>query len=446
MISIATAQARSTELEFAASSLALVFAAAALAFCTPVAFSIATVFLFACPHNWVELRYFLSRLPTRFEKLKAFFAISLGGLFCLLSTYFALSYLLSGKLVSTSACAQFQAAWNSLFIAWIVCLILSAAKTKKDRDWTLAVPLGFVAMAAAWYCPAAFALSLIYLHPLVGMWILDREIKRSRPQWRQAYHLCLCAVPIVLTWFCSQLVNAPSLPATTTLSAQITNHAGANIFPTVSSHLLVSTHTFLEMIHYGIWLAAIPIVSSGWQGWKPRAIPLTSRFALARKLIPILFAFSSFATVVLWISFAWNYSVTRDVYFALAMAHVLAEDTVSAQDIHIDQMTLPAIIMSALSGYVLSVVVETPVLLACLSRRHPLQDRLFAGVWLTACSYPVVSLVIPSVIDPRQYWIPYLCIAETFAPLSECIVFWLAFGEKAEWGRRSFIKIWARSY
>jgi hypothetical protein len=101
-------------------------------------------------------------------------------------------------------------------------------------------------------------------------------------------------------------------------------------------------------------------------------------------------------------------------------------------------MTLPAIILSALSGYVLSVAVETPVLLACLSRRHPLQDRLFAGVWLTACSYPVVSLVIPLIIDPRQYWIPYLCIAETFAPLSECIVFWLAFGEKAEWGRRSF--------
>jgi hypothetical protein len=45
----------------------------------------------------------------------------------------------------------------------------------------------------------------------------------------------------------------------------------------------------------------------------------------AKKLIPVVFAVSSFATIVLWIGFVWNYSTTRDVYFALAMAHVLAE-------------------------------------------------------------------------------------------------------------------------
>jgi hypothetical protein len=94
--------------------------------------------------------------------------------------------------------------------------------------------------------------------------------------------------------------------------------------------------------------------------------------------------------------------------------------------------------LSAISGYIMSVVIETPVLIGCLSSRHPLQDRLFAGVWLTACSYPIVSLVIPMFINPAQHWIPYLCVAEVFAPLSECILFWIAFGDKAQLGRRSF--------
>jgi hypothetical protein len=77
------------------------------------------------------------------------------------------------------------------------------------------------------------------------------------------------------------------------------------------------------------------------------------------------------------------------------------------------------------AGYVLTVAVETTVLVALLSRRHPLRHRLFAGVWLTACTYPVVWLVLPPLFDER--WL-YLVVAETFAPAAECLLFWLAFG------------------
>ena len=35
-------------------------------------------------------------------------------------------------------------------------------------------------MSFAWIDPALFNLSLVYLHPLVGFWILDREIIPSR--------------------------------------------------------------------------------------------------------------------------------------------------------------------------------------------------------------------------------------------------------------------------
>lgn len=70
--------------------------------------------------------------------------------------------------------------------------------------------------------------------------------------------------------------------------------------------------------------------------------------------------------------------------------------------------------------FLLTVAVETAVLLAGLSRRHPMKVKLFAGVWLTACTYPVVWLVLPDLFEER--W-KYLLAAETFAPVAECGLF-----------------------
>lgn len=77
-----------------------------------------------------------------------------------------------------------------------------------------------------------------------------------------------------------------------------------------------------------------------------------------------------------------------------------------------------------LGCYLLTVAVESAVLLPGLSRRHPIWVRLFAGCWLTACTYPVVWLVLPPAFENR--W-AYLLAAETFAPAAECGLFWLAF-------------------
>ena len=90
-----------------------------------------------------------------------------------------------------------------------------------------------------------------------------------------------------------------------------------------------------------------------------------------------------------------------------------------------------------LFGYCFSVLVETPILLVGLSPRHSYGRRLFAGLWLTACTYPVVVLVLPMCIDAREQRALYLAVAETFAPAAECALFWAAFGTRAEWGRRS---------
>src|SRR5215218_5798956 len=80
-----------------------------------------------------------------------------------------------------------------------------------------------------------------------------------------------------------------------------------------------------------------------------------------------------------------------------------------------------------LVGFALTVAVETAVLLALLSRRHPVRVRLFAGVWLTACTYPVVWLVLPPLFDMHTQRGLYLLVAETFAPVAECVLFWFAF-------------------
>src|SRR4051812_14597466 len=80
-----------------------------------------------------------------------------------------------------------------------------------------------------------------------------------------------------------------------------------------------------------------------------------------------------------------------------------------------------------LLGYLFTVAVETPVLLLCLSKRHAPKRRLFAGLWLTACTYPVVVLVLPPLFADTSRAL-YLAVAETFAPAAECALFYLAFG------------------
>jgi hypothetical protein len=80
-------------------------------------------------------------------------------------------------------------------------------------------------------------------------------------------------------------------------------------------------------------------------------------------------------------------------------------------------------------GYLLTILIETPILVIGLSRRHSLKRKLLAGIWLTACTYPIVTLVLPVLFSSKSRTL-YLIVAETFAPVAECVLFWLAFGEK----------------
>ena len=80
-------------------------------------------------------------------------------------------------------------------------------------------------------------------------------------------------------------------------------------------------------------------------------------------------------------------------------------------------------------GYLFTVLIETPVLLVGLSPKVSFKQKLLCGVWLTACTYPIVILVLPAIFFGESRAL-YLAVAETFAPVAECILFWVAFRGK----------------
>src|SRR5215467_12009809 len=86
-------------------------------------------------------------------------------------------------------------------------------------------------------------------------------------------------------------------------------------------------------------------------------------------------------------------------------------------------------------GYILTVLIETPILILGLSPRHTLRRNVLCGIWLNACSYPVVVLVLPLLLSGASQGI-YVGVAETFAPVSECALFWAAFGPRTDPNRQ----------
>ena len=180
-------------------------------------------------------------------------------------------------------------------------------------------------IAVVWLVPQAWDVGLVYLHPLIALLFLDRELGRRRPQWRPAYRACLACLPIVLGVLWWQLADSPPLAGQDMLTMRITRHAGADFLAGVSSHLLVSTHTFLEMLHYGVWLVAMPLIAMRAAPWKLQSVPLARRSRSWRGGVITLIALGAVAVLALWACFLGNYAATRDVYFTLAIAHVLAE-------------------------------------------------------------------------------------------------------------------------
>lgn len=307
---------------FGAIVLLCIVASAGFASWLPLPVSIVTVFLFAGPHNWFELRYFLMRLPVRFGKSRNFFLTAFAGLGVLTLSYVSLPLLYNG---SDEAWSIVIASWNSLFLFWLVLLVWLRGRQKPRANWTWTIPVGLALCSLNWFWPDLFSLAIVYVHPLVALWFLDRHLSRTRPEWLRIYRRCLCVLPVVLVGMVWQLSRSTPLPDSNGLFWRITQHSGAELLPQVSSHMLVSVHLFLEMLHYGVWIVALPLIGATARFWDVKTVPLARHARGFPRLMAGLLVLALAAVVFLWLSFSIDYSTTRDVYFTIAIAHVLAE-------------------------------------------------------------------------------------------------------------------------
>ena len=98
--------------------------------------------------------------------------------------------------------------------------------------------------------------------------------------------------------------------------------------------MLVTVHLFLEMLHYAVWLVALPLIARVGQSvvqpdsrrvWQLASIPVARHSRGFPKLIGSLLVLGLAVVVLMWIGFSVDYATTRDVYFTVAIAHVLAE-------------------------------------------------------------------------------------------------------------------------
>ena len=291
----------------------------------PLQMSIITIFLFAGLHNMMEFRYFAARMPVKWGRSRVYYLVAVAGVIILAAGYLTLFFGSGNWLWSDDIWTTTIATWNTTLLIWLGVLFYLRGKQRPRSDWGWAVPAALMISAVAWIVPQYFSLGLVYLHPFVAMWFLERQIRRTRPDWLRAYHYCLASIPVFVIVLWIVLSGQPDLPEDTGLFWRIAQHAGSSALPGVSSHLLVATHVFLESIHYAVWILLIPLVDWRAMPWKFSEVPLFSHKSGFPKLFAAAVVVGLFLMAALWAGFSIDYTATRDIYFAFAIAHVLAE-------------------------------------------------------------------------------------------------------------------------
>lgn len=310
---------------FLAAFILLISAAAILIGSLPLQLSIITIFIFAGPHNIMEFRYFAARMPVRWGRSRGYYSAAIAGVLVLAAAYLTIYFAGGFWPWSPDAWTFLIGFWNTAFILWIGLLFWMRGRRRPRTDWSLAIPIAFFVSGLAWLIPQFFSLGLVYLHPLIALWFLERQIRRTRPAWLRAYHLSLLATAVVLMVLWAALAGSADLPAETGLFWRISQHAGSEILSGISSRVLVATHVFLETVHYFVWLLIIPLADSRAVPWRLNDVPLFANAEGFPKAFCTFLAAGVLLVFALWVGFAADYAATRDIYFAFAIGHVLAE-------------------------------------------------------------------------------------------------------------------------
>ncbi len=306
-------------------ALAVTAGLALIACLAPLRASIVAVFLFAGPHNWLEARYFLSRLPARAGRLRGYFTLAFAGIVGLSAAFLVLIAGPGVWCLDGEAWAVVHGIVQTALILWVALLAHMRGHTnpRRDRGWVW--PAALLLVAFAWAFPSLWSAALVYTHPLLALWLLGRELQRSRPELLPALRLVLMSLPALLALLWWRHSGGPEMSPGDLLGMRIADHAGAGVLPGVSAAFLVSAHAFLEMLHYAVWVFAMPLVGLKSPPWSLDGVPLTWRGPRWRWILAGLLLAGLFLMLVLWAGFLIDYPAARSVYFAVAIVHVLAE-------------------------------------------------------------------------------------------------------------------------
>jgi len=278
-------------------AIAFISGAAVLAAFFPVAVSVAAVFVFAGPHNWLEARYFAARMPVRWTGQRGFFLVALAGIAGLSATF---------SLIPVD---------RSLWHAGLVCWALFLVRLSRRRILPVLLPAGLAWMALACLFPEYADLTLVYLHPLAALWFVRRQVAKSRPDWLPQFRGFGVALLLLAVFVVTARAGQPSINAV----------QFSSFVPLANSPSLVALHAFLELLHYGAWVLLLPAIGLATSPWDLRTIPLVRHRRGWPKAVRAVLAAGAALVLLLWILFLLDFSTTRAIYFSVAIVHVLAE-------------------------------------------------------------------------------------------------------------------------
>lgn len=88
-------------------------------------------------------------------------------------------------------------------------------------------------------------------------------------------------------------------------------------------------------------------------------------------------------------------------------------------------MSIGTLWLLLICGYLLTILIEIPILILGLPRKFAVKDTIVNGLLLTAITYPVVVLVLPAIFTGMgvENRVLFLAVAESFAPITEVLFF-----------------------
>jgi hypothetical protein len=293
----------------------------------PIGMAMGVVLACAGPHNWCEARYLLSRMPRRWGAWRPGMLTGIVGVVLLTMAFIAMSAwpLLHGD-ASAETSLLLLALWETALVIWIAALVEVRRRTLRGRAGgtrgaPAVVPVAALCVAVAWLWPLWVSVALVFAHPLLSLAFMDRELAIRRAPWRPAWRSTVALLPLVVlaVWCGATVVDAAPLAGTPEAV-----QAGAFLLPDAAAPALIATHVLLETVHYAVWIVGIPLTTSA-APWHLRGVPLAALSQGWRAWLGAGLGAGALAVLLLWILFVIDYAWTRQVYFTVAVAHVLAE-------------------------------------------------------------------------------------------------------------------------